>query len=71
MEKRRERKEIMPTYDYYCEKCKTTIEIIHTMSSLTEERYCDCGNKLDRKISGGSGFILKGAGFHKNDYPKT
>lgn len=60
----------MPNYDYYCDECKTTIEIFHSMKEDKKYTCGVCANRLRKIISGGVGFILKGAGFHKNDYPK-
>lgn len=61
----------MPTYDYYCEKCKKTVEIFHSIKDTKIQLCKICQTPLDKKISGGAGFILKGAGFYRNDYPKT
>ena len=38
----------MPFYDYYCNKCETTIELEHSMNESDKERYCECGNTLKR-----------------------
>lgn len=32
-----------PTYDYNCKKCNTTIEIKRSVSELSTEVICECG----------------------------
>jgi len=58
-------------YDYICEQCKTNEEITKSMSD-SDKRYCKrCGAELRRIYNKHSGkFILKGNGFHNNDYSK-
>ncbi len=48
----------MATYDYYCEKCDKTLEIIHKMTE-NPDVFCDsCNEKMRRLITGGQGYIL-------------
>lgn len=59
----------MPTYDYKCEKCGKHFEIFHSISE--KKKDCPdpkCDGKLQRLMSKGSGFILKGSGFYETDY---
>lgn len=55
----------MPTYEYHCESCDTHFERILRMSECKEPQACpECGaGPARKKISGGSGFILKGDGW--------
>lgn len=39
----------MPIYDFYCSKCKETIELIAPMNDT--EKVHSCGSKLTRLIS--------------------
>jgi putative FmdB family regulatory protein len=66
----------MPTYEYECEKCKKTFEI---MQSMKDEPLTTCPKeacrmrtwgkgKVKRLISGGAGLIFKGSGFYITDY---
>jgi len=49
----------VPAYDYYCEKCDITIEVIHSIQE-TPEIYCEkCKEKMKRIVSGGTGYIIK------------
>lgn len=51
----------MPTYDYHCEKCKKTVEIIRQISDKTEEKCPKCGKPMVRLFTlNKSGFIMKG-----------
>jgi len=60
----------MPTYDYRCVKCNKVIEIFHSMTDESK-RYCKiCKGELHRILGIGGGFIFKGKGFFRNDYPK-
>ena len=58
-------------YEYVCDKCKLIYEKKHSMKD-SPEFFCDkCKKKLRRLITGGVGFILKGAGFYRVDYKKS
>jgi putative FmdB family regulatory protein len=66
----------MPTYQYECEKCGTTFEIVQSMKDAPIE-VCPkehCGKvrwgkgKVRRVPSGGAGLIFKGSGFYITDY---
>lgn len=59
----------MPTYEYHCQKCEATAEVLQKMSEAPIKTCPHCGQEaLKRKISGGIGFSLKGSGFYTNDY---
>jgi putative FmdB family regulatory protein len=66
----------MPTYDYSCEKCGGTFEIVQSMrdSALQEcpKELCvqkKWGHgKVKRLIGTGAGLIFKGSGFYITDY---
>lgn len=60
----------MPTYEYQCQNCGNHVEAFQSMGDAPLLKCPDCGGKLQRMISGGSGFLLKGSGFHQNDYKK-
>ena len=57
----------MPTYDYICNSCNEKISVSQNMNDKPLEK-CECGGKLSRLISGGSGMIFKGSGFYLTDY---
>jgi len=40
------------------------------MSAQPFESCNDCGGKVQRRISGGTGLIFKGSGFYLTDYSK-
>ena len=60
----------MPTYEYECERCGE-FEVPQGMNEKKLPRCPHCRAKVKRLISGGSGFILKGAGFYQNDYKRS
>lgn len=59
----------MPTYEYACKKCECTFE---TEQSIKEDALTECPkchtHSLERLISGGTGFALKGGGWYKDLY---
>ncbi|MCY4158790.1 MAG: zinc ribbon domain-containing protein [Bacteroidetes bacterium] len=57
----------MPTYEYK-RADGTTFEIFQP---ITADALVECpttGQSVERMISGGTGFILKGSGFYQTDY---
>ncbi len=57
----------MPIYEYSCDKCKKTIEVIQKMSDRSLRTHAGCGGKLTKLISR-SAFQLKGTGWYVTDY---
>ncbi|CCQ89180.1 putative Regulatory protein, FmdB family [Nitrospina gracilis 3/211] len=60
----------MPIYEYECESCGTTFELMQSINAKAPKQ-CEtpkCQGKPRRKISA-SGFILKGSGWYATDYP--
>jgi len=58
----------MPTYIYHCTDCGHDFE---EFQGITEEplTICPkCKGKIERVITGGTGFILKGNGFYLTDH---
>lgn len=66
----------MPTYEYSCEKCGGTFEIVQSMrdAALKECPKDRCQQKkwghgkVKRLIGTGAGLIFKGSGFYITDY---
>jgi len=66
----------MPTYEYFCEKCQRTLEVVQTMSAahlkVCPPDQCLCRpwgrGKVKRLIGEGAGIIFKGRGFYCTDY---
>lgn len=60
----------MPTYEFKCPKCGATTEEIRSFL----ERYNDppkcpkCESSMEKLISGGAGFVLKGSGWAADGY---
>ena len=57
----------MPTYEYRCAKGHT-FERFQKMSDPPEATCPECGGPAERVVSGGAGFVFKGAGFYITDY---
>jgi putative FmdB family regulatory protein len=57
----------MPTYTYRCTKCGTEIEVVQSMSDPPLKRCKKCRGAL-RRTYHPVGIVLKGSGFHRNDY---
>jgi putative FmdB family regulatory protein len=59
----------MPTYDYDCAACGTTLEIYQSMSEAPKRKCPECGAlKLKRRIGTGAGILFRGSGFYETDY---
>ena len=58
----------MPIYEYQCQKCGDTLEMIHPASESKRPRCDECCTVMKKLISP-SAFILKGSGWYVTDYP--
>ena len=59
----------MPTYDYKCQNCDYTFEILQSMSAEHLVTCPKCNkDSLKRLIGTGSGLLFKGSGFYETDY---
>ena len=58
----------MPIYEYRCESCGTTKELILKPGEEARPRCASC-RKLMRRVISQTAFILKGSGWYVTDYP--
>ena len=58
----------MPTYQYKCGDCRHEFEEVQSMKDDALTQCPECEGKIQRIISGGSGFLFKGSGFYITDY---
>ena len=58
----------MPTYNYYCRNCDSHFSYFQQMSESSFSKCEECGGKIERVITGGTGLIFKGSGFYLTDY---
>src|SRR4051794_38679615 len=59
----------MPTYDYKCDACGPTFELVQSMKADPVRKGPKCKkSKVKRLIGTGAGLILKGSGFYITDY---
>jgi putative FmdB family regulatory protein len=59
----------MPIYEYECNKCGETIEVMQKMSDKPLKKHVGCGGGLTKLISA-SGFQFKGTGWYVTDYAR-
>lgn len=56
----------MPTYEYRCESCGRTSEVVQSIHDAPLTMCEDCGGAL-RKVYAPVGIVFKGSGFYKTD----
>ena len=56
----------MPTYEYRCENCGMTIEVVQGFHDDPLTTCSTCGGTL-RKVYAPVGIVFKGSGFYKTD----
>lgn len=59
----------MPIYEYSCNKCGKTIEVIQKFSDPVLKKHKDCGGSLTKLVSA-AGFQFKGTGWYVTDYAR-
>jgi putative FmdB family regulatory protein len=60
----------MPLYEYRCESCGKTFEVIQKFSDTPLEVHADCGGKVIRLVSP-SALHFKGSGWYVTDYASS
>lgn len=60
----------MPTYEYECGRCGLHFERQQSMKDAPIKECPECGEEVQRLVSGGSGFIMKSAGVSRRDAAK-
>lgn len=58
----------MPTYEYQCEQCHKEFDIFQGINDAPKTECEECGGKLTKLLSAGTGLIFKGSGFYITDY---
>jgi len=61
----------MPIYEYSCTNCNYHFEKRQNINDKPIEFCPQCHGKVKKIIGGNIGFVLKGSGFYKNDYPQS
>ncbi len=59
----------MPIYEYECRNCGRRFEKLVKSGEKVCPPCPDCGSKKCRRIISPAGFVLKGSGWYKTDYP--
>ena len=57
----------MPLYEYKCDRCKKTFEVIQKFSDAPIEVHEECGGQVERLISAPA-LQFKGTGWYVTDY---
>lgn len=61
----------MPEWDFRCMVCGDVVTRSYpSFTQIAPPRCLHCQADMERLPAAGT-FVLKGAGFHKNDYPST
>jgi putative FmdB family regulatory protein len=60
----------MPTYEYRCERCGDTVEVVQSFTDSPLTECTSCGGPL-RKVFAPVGIVFKGSGFYKTDSRST
>ena len=62
----------MPIYEYACQSCEKTIDVLQKVSDPTPETCTACGAQGTlSKVVSRSSFILKGGGWYSDLYSST
>jgi putative FmdB family regulatory protein len=60
----------MPTYEYQCSRCGMQFERQQSIKDAPIKECPECGEEVQRLVSGGNGFIMKSAGGSRRDTVK-
>ena len=61
----------MPIYEYRCEDCKKTFEVIQKFSDDPIEKCAHCSGAKVEKLISQSSFVLKGGGWYQDGYSNS
>jgi putative FmdB family regulatory protein len=59
---------VMPIYEYQCQACGHSKEILQKISDEPIKDCPDCGKPEMKKMISASGFRLKGGGWYETDF---
>lgn len=58
----------MPIYEYQCETCQHTFDVLQKMSDDPVTVCPDCGEATVTRLVSAAGFQLKGTGWYETDF---
>ncbi len=58
--------EPVPTYEYRCQQCDRTFDVVQSFSDDPLDACPTCGGPV-KKVFGSVGIVFKGSGFYKTD----
>jgi putative FmdB family regulatory protein len=56
----------MPTYEYLCNECEYSFEVVQSFTEAAIEQCPKCKGEV-RKVYNNVGIVFKGSGFYKTD----
>lgn len=59
----------MPIYEYECRACGRRFEVLQRVGDAAKPPCPECRSKRTARLISPAGFILKGSGWYKTDYP--
>lgn len=59
----------MPIYEYSCQKCGATLEVMQKITDEPLKRHARCGGKLEKQLSAPA-LQFKGSGWYITDYAR-
>ncbi len=60
----------MPIYEYTCDACSQSLELMQKITDAAPESCPHCGKKTLRRIFQSLSLQFQGSGFYINDYSK-
>jgi putative FmdB family regulatory protein len=61
-------KDVMPIYEYHCESCGQTFEVLQKFSDKPTEKCPRCSAPVQRLLSVPA-LVFKGGGWYVNEFP--
>lgn len=59
----------MPIYEFECQKCRETFEVMQKMSDPPPSKH-SCGSRRVKRVLSASAFVFKGEGWYVTDYAR-
>lgn len=61
----------MPIYEYRCDRCGHSLEVLRKVSDQPLQDCPACGQPALRKLISAAGFRLKGSGWYETDFKSS
>ncbi len=57
----------MPTYEYHCESCETSYDLMQSFSAPSEHACEECGKGTAKRVLHAPRVVFKGSGWYATD----